>query len=65
MNIMTYEQELALEQEQRLEQGLIAKEERSFFEHYREPDTRPVRFGKGQLCTCGLKCVEDCDCHPF
>jgi hypothetical protein len=56
---MTYEQELALEQEQRLEQGRIAEEERSFFEHYQEPNTRPVQFGTGQLCICGLKCRED------
>jgi hypothetical protein len=62
---MTYEQELALEQEQRLEQGRIAEEERSFFEHYQDPDTHPVRFGKGQLCTCGLKCAEDCNGCPF
>jgi hypothetical protein len=50
---MNYEQALAFEQEQRLEQGCIAEEEREFDEWMREQDTRPVRFGPGQLCTCG------------
>jgi hypothetical protein len=61
---MTYEQELAFEQEQRLEQGRLAEEERSFFEQHQEQDNRPVNFGRGKLCTCGLKCAEDCNC-PF
>ena len=62
---MTHEMALAFEQEQRLEQGRIAEEERTFFEQYQQQGKRPVSFGTGQLCTCGMKCAEDCNCHPF
>ena len=61
---MTYEMALEREQEQQLEQGRIA-EERTFFEQYQQQGKRPVSFGTGQLCTCGMKTVEDCNCHPF
>jgi hypothetical protein len=59
-----YDMALDYEQEQRLEQGRLAEEERLFFEQYQEQDNRPVSFGTGQLCTCGMMTAEDCDC-PF
>jgi hypothetical protein len=59
---MTHEMALDYDQQQRLEQGCIAEEER---EHFQERSPRPVNFGTGQLCSCGLKCAEDCNCHPF
>ena len=62
---MTHEQALDYEQEQRLEQGQIAEEERTFFEQYQQQGSSPVSFGTGQLCTCGLMTAEDCNCHPF
>ena len=62
---MTYEMALEREQEQRLEQGRIAEEERSYFEQYQQQSSSPVSFGRGQLCTCGMMTAEDCNCHPF
>jgi hypothetical protein len=62
---MTYDMALEFEQEQRYEQSVAAEQEREYHEHRRLQSKRPVSFGKGQLCTCGLKCREDCDCHPF
>jgi hypothetical protein len=51
---MTYD--MALEYEQ----------EREYHEHRRlQSKRRPVRFGQGQLCKCGLMIAEDCNCHPF
>jgi hypothetical protein len=49
-----------LDQAQREEQGQIAQDYRAASQSNR----RPVRFGKGKLCACGLKCAEDCNC-PF
>ena len=44
---MTHEMALAFEQEQQLEQGRIAEEERTFFEQYQQQGKRPVSFGTG------------------
>lgn len=54
---MTFEYDLDLAERNRLaqEDGLYPDDN----------DTRkPVHFGRGKLCSCGLKCANDCDC-PF
>jgi hypothetical protein len=63
---MTYEMALEFEQEQRYEQSVAAEQEREYHEQRQSQSKRcPVRFGKGQLCKCGLKCAEDCNGCPF
>ena len=46
---MTHEMALAFEQEQRLEQGRIAEEERTFFEQYQQQGKRPVSLARPTL----------------
>jgi hypothetical protein len=48
------------EQAQREEKGQIAQDYRDAS----QSDRRPVRFGKGKLCACGMMIAEDCNC-PF
>lgn len=56
------------EQEQRQQRWVDIEAERDYQEieaAARQARRASVRFGTGQLCTCGMKCAEDCDCHPF
>lgn len=65
---MPLELELEREQEQRQQQWLDAEAERDYQELEAAMNLAlraSGRFGKGQLCKCGFKCAEDCDCQPF
>jgi hypothetical protein len=64
-NIMPYELELEREQEQRLEQSIIAAEHlENLNDSLYQAFVTNRGLGTGKLCPCGLKCAEDCDC-PF
>jgi hypothetical protein len=59
--IMTYEQALDYEQEQRLEQGRLSEEYRQAEDQYDR-----MKVGNHPLCSCGLKQAQDCECdRPF
>jgi hypothetical protein len=70
---MPYEFAVEIDQARCLEQGQIAQEQ---FDDQKAQGydelvaakralQASVRFGSGQLCTCGMMCAEDCDCHLF
>jgi hypothetical protein len=57
---MTYRMALESEQEQRYEQSVVTQQARECHTQGK----RPISFGQGQLCKCGLKTAEDCSGCP-